>query len=139
MIGCIHAGARRHCRGCVLRNDARWDCDIPWRHGVRDNKRSPDRKSDLWSQNISILSDLSDFEVVEVTTIVTDNKRSPDRKSDMWSQNISVLSDFEVVEVALIVPYVERDDCNDVFVNGQLRRSRIGNNKRLDGQVFNAA
>jgi hypothetical protein len=55
---------------------------------ITDNKRSPDRKSDIWSQNISILSDLSDFEVFEVTTIVTDNKRSPtDAEAGSWIQS----------------------------------------------------
>jgi hypothetical protein len=47
-----------------------------------DIKLSPDRKSDTWSQNILFLSDLGDFEVFEVNTIVTDIKLSPDRKSD---------------------------------------------------------
>jgi hypothetical protein len=73
-----------------------------------DSKRAPDRKSDSGSQNISFLSDFGDFEVFEVSTIVTDNKRSPDRKSDTWSQNISFLSDlsdfgdFEVFEVSTV-------------------------------------
>jgi hypothetical protein len=49
---------------------------------------------------------LSDFEVFDVTTIVTDNKGSPDRKSDTWSQNMSFLSDlsdFEVFDVTTTV------------------------------------
>jgi hypothetical protein len=72
---------------------------------VDDNKRSPDRKSDSWSQNIiflSDLSDLSDFEVFEVNMIV--NSRPIEK--DTWSQNIiflSDLSDFEVFEVNMII------------------------------------
>jgi hypothetical protein len=43
---------------------------------ITDNKRSSDRKSNTWSQNISFLSDLSDlsdFEFFEVNMIIPDN------------------------------------------------------------------
>jgi hypothetical protein len=42
-----------------------------------EKRRLPDRKSDTWSQNISILSYLSDFEVFEVNTIVDNSKGRP--------------------------------------------------------------
>jgi hypothetical protein len=49
---------------------------------------------------------LSDFEVIEVNTIVMDIKLSPDRKNDTWraiTVFIGDLSDFEVIEVNTIV------------------------------------
>jgi hypothetical protein len=49
---------------------------------------------------------LSNFEVIEVNTMVEDSKLSPDRKSDTWmviTVFLGDLSDFEVIEVNTIV------------------------------------
>jgi hypothetical protein len=51
---------------------------------LTDDKRSPDRTGDTWSEITIFLGDLSHFELFEVNTMVTDfrNIASPGRQPD---------------------------------------------------------